>query len=296
MPSWSVMKVLMKELATSDQIAIARTAEPTLVMDDPQQVQEYTQAGLEGGVMAPVYLFHCAQVCQIIRPGDRVLDLACGPANQLAQIARLNPDCRFVGLDLSPEMLNRARELALAQGLSNITFVDGSITDLSQFEDDSFDAVMSTMALHHLPDEQCLNQTFDEAARVLRLDGGVYLADFGRLKRRDSIDYFAYQYKDRQPPLFTLDYLNSLHAAFSLDNFKSACAKNFGERAAVLSTWCVPYMVVVKTPARRDLPKALQEALVTMRDALPEYHKTDLADLRTFFRLGHLKSTALAKQ
>ena len=293
MPSWSVMKVLMKESITSDQIP--RTNEPKLIMDDPQQVREYTLAGLEGGVMAPVYLFHCAQVCQVIRPGDRILDLACGPANQLAQIARLNPDCQFVGLDLSPEMLDRARELTLTQQLSNITFVDGSITDLSQFKDSSFDAVMSTMALHHLPNEECLNQTFDEAARVLKPDGGMYLADFGRLKRKDSIDYFAYQYKDRQPPLFTLDYLNSLHAAFSLKNFQKACSQSFGNRASVLSTWCVPYMVVVKTPSRRELPGSLKSSLHRLRDALPDHHKTDLADMRTFFRLGGVPSSALEK-
>jgi len=60
MPSWSVMKVLLKELTTGRQVP--RVNEPTLVMDDPQQVREYTQAGLEGGVMAPVYLFHCASL------------------------------------------------------------------------------------------------------------------------------------------------------------------------------------------------------------------------------------------
>lgn len=288
MPSWSVMKVLLKELATTQQLA--RTNEPTLIMDDPQQVHEYTLAGLEGGVMAPVYLFHCAQVCQVIRPGDRVLDLACGPANQLAQIARLNPDCQFVGLDLSREMLDRARELIAAQQLSNINFVDGSITDLSQFKDKSFDVVMSTMALHHLPDENSLDQTFEEAARVLKQDGGLYLADFGRLKRKDSIEYFAHQYQSRQPPLFTLDYLNSLHAAFSLNNFQTACRRSFGNRASVLSTWCVPYMVVVKTPPRRELPEALKKSLLSLRDALPEYHKIDLVDIRTFFRMGGLPS------
>lgn len=291
MPSWSVMKVLIKELITSDKIQ--RANEPTLVMDDPQQVREYTLAGLEGGVMAPVYLFHCAQVCQVIRPGDRVLDLACGPANQLAQIARLNPDCQFVGLDLSPEMLDRARELTRAQQLPNITFLDGSITDLSQFKDNSFDAVMSTMALHHLPDEKCLNQTFSEAARVLKPDGGMYLADFGRLKRKDSIDYFAYQYEDRQPPLFTLDYLNSLHAAFSLRDFQKACDQSFRNRANVLSTWCVPYMVVVKTPSRRELSESLKLSLHRLRDALPDHHKTDLADMRTFFKLGGVPSSVL---
>lgn len=288
MPSWSVMKVLLKELATRQQVA--RVNEPTLVMDDPQQVREYTLAGLEGGVMAPVYLFHCAQVCQVIRPGDRVLDLACGPANQLVQIARLNPDCQFVGYDLSAEMLDRARELASAQRLANIEFEYGSITDLSRFGNDSFDAVMSTMALHHLPDIDCLNQTFAEAARVLKPDGGLYLADFGRLKRVDSIEYFAYQYEDRQPPLFTVDYLNSLYAAFSLDDFRKACSSAFAARANVVNTWCVPYMLATKTPPRRQIPEDLRRSLCAIRDSLPEYHKVDFEDLRNFFRMGGLQS------
>lgn len=292
MPSLSVMKILAKELISRRQVT--RTNEPSLVMDDPKQVDEYTQAGLEGGVMAPVYLFHCAQVCQVIRPGERVLDLACGPANQLAQIARLNPDCHFVGLDLSEEMLGKAEELVASQNLSNTTFVEGSITDLKQFGDGSFDAVMSTMALHHLPDIAALDQTFKEAARVLKQDGGLYLADFGRLKRKDSIDYFAYQYKDRQPPLFTLDYLHSLHAAFSLDDFQTACDKRFRSRANVLSTWCVPFMVVIKTPQRRYLPENLINSLHTLRNALPDYHKTDLADMLTFFRLGGVDAKVLA--
>lgn len=290
MPSWSVMKVLVKEVLLPQQVS--RTTEPTLVMDDPQQVREYTQAGLEGGVMAPVYLFHSAQVCQVIRPGDRVLDLACGPANQLAQIARLNPDCQFTGVDLSAEMLNRAKEQVTAQQLSNVTFKEGSITDLGQFADGSFDAVISTMALHHLPDVAALNQSFKEAARLLKDGGGLYLADFGRLQRRDSIDYFAYQYEDRQPPLFTVDYLNSLLAAFSLADFKNACQSNFGNRAKVFSTWSVPYMVSIKTQPRRNLSGEVRASLLNLRDALPEYHKKDLQDLRTFFRLGGVSSKA----
>lgn len=291
MPSLSVIKVFLKELVTSRQVA--RVNEPSLVMDDPQQVLEYTQAGLEGGVMAPVYLFHCAQVCQVIQPGDRVLDLACGPANQLVQIARLNPDCQFVGFDLSEEMLDRARELAATQKLSNIEFEFGSITDLSRFGNASFDAVMSTMALHHLPDIECLNQTFAEAARVLRPGGGLYIADFGRLKRVDSIEYFAYQYEDRQPPLFTIDYLNSLYAAFSLEDFHNACSKAFAGRAKVLNTWGVPYMLVTKSQPRREISGQLKASLCNIRDALPQYHKGDLKDLRSFFRMGGLPSDVL---
>ena len=53
-------------------------------------------------------------------------------------------------------------------------------------------------------------------------------------------------------------------------------------------------MVVVKSPPRRELPETLKKALHSLRDALPEYHKTDLADMRTFFRMGGVPSTALA--
>jgi SAM-dependent methyltransferase len=292
MPSLPVLKVLLKELATQQRLP--RTPEPGLVMDDPDQVAAYTRAGREDGVMAPVYLFHCAQVCGVIRPGDRVLDLACGPANQLCQIARLNPDCQFTGLDLSAEMLQRARSLVSDLALPNVSFAEGSIADLSRYRDGSFDAVMSTMALHHLPDRPLLDQTFREAARVLKPEGGLYLADFGRLKRPDSIDYFANQYRDRQPPLFTIDYSNSLHAAFTLADFREACALAFGPRARVLSTWAVPYMVVTRSPARRELPADLVMALHRIRDGMPAYHQQDLRDLRSFFALGGVPSPALA--
>ena len=293
MPNLSLVKIFIQELFS--QSRQKRVTEPALVMEDPQQVIEYTTAGLEGGVMAPMYLFHTAQVCETLCPGDSVLDLACGPANQLAQIARLNPDCNFVGLDLSSEMLGKAKHLVRSQNLLNITFAEGSITDLSRYDDKSFDAVMSTMALHHLPDVEALNQTYREACRVLKQGGGVYLADFGRLKRKDSIDYFAHQYQDRQPPLFTVDYLNSLLAAFSLQDFRSACSQSFGNHATVKSTWCVPYLVVTKTTPRRKLPKEIVNAIIQLRDTLPPHHKSDLADLLMFTRLGGLSSQALAK-
>ena len=290
----SLVKIFIRELFS--QSRLERVTEPALVMEDPQQVIEYTTAGLEGGVMAPMYLFHTAQVCEILCPGDNVLDLACGPANQLAQIARLNPGCNFVGLDLSSEMLGKAKCLIQSQGLLNITFAEGSITDLSRYDDKSFDAVMSTMALHHLPDVEALNQTYREACRVLKQGGGVYLADFGRLKRKDSIEYFAHQYQDRQPPLFTVDYLNSLLAAFSLQDFRSACSQSFGNHATVKSTWCVPYLVVTKTIPRRKLTNELVNGIIRLRNALPPHHKSDLADLLMFTRLGGLSSQALAKK
>jgi SAM-dependent methyltransferase len=289
MPSLAVARVVLRELTTSERFG--RTPEPDLVMDDPAKVEAYTRAGREDGVMAPVYLHHTAHMSQVIRPGDTVVDLACGPATQLAQLARLNPDVRFVGVDLSPPMLERAREHVGSLGLKNVELRQGDITELASFANASADAVVSSMALHHLPTPALLERTFSQVRRVLRPGGGIYMADFARLKAEKSILYFAYQYADRQPELFTLDYLYSLQAAFSVDDFRHASA-GLGNAARLARTFGAAFMVALKSPPRRALPEALVLELVGLRNAMPAHHQTDFSDLKMVFALGGLRPPA----
>lgn len=262
-------------------------------MDDPDNVAAYVEAGREHAVMAPVYLFHGANICEVIRPGDTVVDLACGPANQLAMVARLNPLTNFIGVDLSPPMLQQAQELITRQGLTNVTLRHGDITDLSMFADQSVDAVVSTMALHHLPDSDCLARTYAEVARILKADGGIYMVDFGHLKAQRSIDYFGNQYADRQPELFTLDYINSLHAAFYIEDFRKA-AQPLLRRARLYSTIALPFMVALKSPTRRGEDPALRAKLAEMKRGLPNWHHADIADLIRHFRMGGMRCAVLA--
>jgi len=283
----AVLKQLAVEMASSKDAH--RVPEPSLIMDNPAQVAAFREAGLQDGVMAPVYLFHCAQVCELVRPHETVLDLGCGPANQLAMIARLNPDTNFIGIDLSDEMLARGEETIHAQGLRNIYLRKGDITRLEGFADGSVAAVYSTMVLHHLENAAQLAATFGEANRVLRPGGGVYLVDFGHLKTQTVIRYFANQYADRQPHLFTTDYLNSLHAAFELADWKAAYDRHLRGRARLYSTFLVPYMIALKSRARRALPPALSGALSELRCRLPPHHQVDFTNLRNFFRLGGLR-------
>jgi arsenite methyltransferase len=263
-------------------------------MDDPEKVAAYTRAGREYGVMAPVYLFHCAQVCELVQPGDTVVDLGCGPATQLAMIGRMNPHTRFVGVDLSPDMLDKARSLLTEQALSNVELRTENITELSSFPDASADAVISTMALHHLPDPATLERCFSEVRRVLKPAGALYLVDFGHLKSEKSIRSFAYQYADRQPELFTFDYLYSLHAAFSLEDFKRLAEKHLNGQTKVYSTLLMPFMVAVKR--RRDGITPDPVVISQLREAhdnLPSHQRKDLSDLRVFFRMGGLRSPLL---
>lgn len=291
MPSLGLVLTVLRELFTSERSP--RRTEPDLVMDDPANVAAYVAAGREDAVMAPVYLFHCANICEVIRPGDTVVDLACGPANQLAMVARLNPDINFIGVDLSRPMLEQAQELITRQGLTNVTLRYGDITDLSMFADQSVDAVMSTMALHHLPDSSYLARTYAEVARIIKPGGGVYMVDFGHLKSQRSIDYFGYQYADRQPELFTIDYVNSLHAAFSRDDFHQATRPLAGH-AQLYSTHLLPFMVALKSPARRNDDPVLSTKLAELRRKLPAHHRQDMVDLIRHFDKNGMRCAALA--
>lgn len=296
MPSIPVLWTLLREAVTLNQVP--REPEPDLAMDDPDKVQAFIEAGRVDGIMASVYLFHTAQVCEVIKPGDTVVDLGCGPANQLAMIAQLNPKCEFLGVDLSDEMLDRARAHVGKLGLTNVRFEKADMSKPDFLGDASVDAVISTVALHHFPGAEqgaeAFNRTFAEIGRILRNDGGIYVVDFGRLKSAKSINYFAYQHADREPELFTLDYLYSLKAAFTSNEFRQAARRHLDGRAEVFATFIAPFMVAVKSPSRRDIPSEITERLNEIRRGLPQHIQVDLDDLVSWFRMGGLRTRALS--
>lgn len=291
MPNLALLPTFFRELVVDR--SLPREPEPDLIMDDPAQVAAYGEAGRIDGVMAAAYLFHSARISQVIRGCGHVLDLGCGPATQLAQIAQLNPSIRFTGVDLSPTMLTDAEKHVQALGLENVAFRQGDITTLEGIPDQSMDAVISTMALHHLPTLRHLEHCFASIQRVLRPGGALYLTDFGRLKSLKSVIFFAYMNAQHQPHLFSLDYERSLRAAFVREDFECMAAKYLPKDATVLSTFKVPFLVLIKTPDQ-PLAEALRVRVKAMRSTLKPRYRRDLDDLRTFFRLGGLKNDPFA--
>ena len=97
-----------------------------------------------------------------VKPGMRVLDLACGPGTLSKPLAvGVAPGGEVVGVDLAPGMI----ELARARGISNARFEVMDIERLS-FPDASFDAAACGHGLQFVPD---LTRTLREAHRVLVL-------------------------------------------------------------------------------------------------------------------------------
>jgi arsenite methyltransferase len=268
---------------------LPREPEPDLVMADADQVTAYTEAGRIDGVMSAAYLFHSARMTQVLQGCKRVIDLGCGPATQLAQVAELNPDIAFLGLELSAEMLRQAKQHVQELGLKNVDFVQGDMTDLGQVQSDSMDGVISTMALHHLPSEAHLEKCFGEIRRVLRLNGALYLADFGRMKSLRSVIYFAYMNAQHQPHIFSLDYERSLRAAFLPEEIARLAGEKLGAAYTVDSTFPVPILVLIKS-ADRPVTATQRQRFETMREKLPNRYRGDLDLIRRLFRMGGLKN------
>jgi len=281
----SLVPVILREVA--GRRSLPREPEPDLVMDGDEQVAAYTEAGRIDGVMSAAYLFHTAHASEILQGCRQVVDLGCGPATQLTQIAELNPETSFHGIDLSPGMLAQGEAYVASRGLRNVRFSTGDITDLKGLMPASVDGVISTMALHHLPSHDHLRRCFREIKRVLKPGGAIYIADFRRLKSLKSVIFFAYMNEGHQPHIFSLDYERSLRAAFLFDELKSVCSAELPPSAKAYATFLSPMLTIVQTQAK-PLSQGVRERLRALRAALPRRYRADLEDLRLFFRLGGL--------
>ena len=229
--------------------ACVRIPETAQVMRDASQNAAFDTAGRGPGILATQYVYHALQIAPLLRPGDHVLDLACGPGNLLERLARLKPDTRFTGLDASPAMLDRAQATLQRAGCDNVTLATDDMTCLSGVADASMDAVLCTLSLHHLPDLAALQHTMLSVRRVLKNDGALYLMDFGRFKYPRTQRFFAEDRRKEQTAEFTLDYFNSLRAAFSMAEL-SAAVRLTGTPLIRHCTPLAPFMIVFRSAQR----------------------------------------------
>lgn len=282
LPRLALLPSFLRELVV--RRSLRREPESALVMDDPSEVDAYVTGG-HTPAMAGTYLFMNAHTTQAVRGCRTVLDLGCGPATLLCQVATMNPSIQFTGVDLSAPMLAEAQKTIQHHRLSNVTLVKGDITRLSDFGAASFDGVISSFALHHLPRREDLDRCFGEIRRVLRPGGALFLNDFSRLKSVKSVVHMAYLTSRDEPYLFTLDKERSMRAAFTLDDFRALAQRHWGDRVEVLGTYKVPLVVMLRTPPR-PLPISVCQRFQSLREARPPSQRSDLDDLRFFFRLS----------
>ena len=116
-----------------------------------------------------------------LRPGDTLLDLACGRAGYGLTVAR-GSGARLVGVDVSAEALAQAREQAVRLGVADAEFRAGDLT-ASGLPDASADAVLCTDAVQFSDDPSA---AYREIRRVLKAGGRVALTSWEPVEPDDE--------------------------------------------------------------------------------------------------------------
>jgi arsenite methyltransferase len=106
--------------------------------------------------------------------GERVLDLGSGAGtDSLIAAQMVGENGHVTGVDMTPEMLGKARSAAAEMGVTNVEFVEGEAERLP-FADESFDVVVSNGVIDLIPDKDAV---FGELHRLLTPGGRLQIAD-----------------------------------------------------------------------------------------------------------------------
>jgi len=109
-----------------------------------------------------------------IKPGDTVLDLGSGAGfDSFLALRQVGKTGKVIGIDMTDEMIKKARNLADKYGYENVEFRKGDIEDLP-VDDKSIDVIISNCVINLAPDKK---KVFMDAYRVLKDTGKMYVSD-----------------------------------------------------------------------------------------------------------------------
>jgi ubiquinone/menaquinone biosynthesis C-methylase UbiE len=129
--------------------------------------------------------------------GATVLDVGCGTgASAIPAATAVGPRGHVIGVDLADQLLDRAREKARQQGLSNVEFRQGDMEDLG-YQDGKFDAVISVFSVFFVPD---MTKQVAELWRMVKPGGQLAITTWGPQAFEPGATAFWAAVKEHAPP------------------------------------------------------------------------------------------------
>lgn len=146
------------------------------------------------------------------------------------------------------------------------------------------DLVITTSALHHLPDVDSLQQTFKRLESLLSREGGFYIFDFGLLRSANARKLMVAEVAKLAPPITAKDYELSLQAAFPVSEvLRVARAELRKPFEARLSSF-VDFFYFMQTERRTVAPANVENYLSTVKSNFTNSIKLENLMLRIFKR------------
>ena len=157
-----------------------------------------------------------------LRPGEVVVDLGCGGGLDIFLASpKVGPEGKAIGIDMTPEMIERARRNAAQGGYSNVEFHLAKIDKLP-LADNSVDCVISNCVINLAPDKQAV---FREIVRVLKPGGRLAVSDIA-LKRELPAEVSS----------DLLAYVGCVGGAILIDNYKRGLLEAGFAHAEIVDT------------------------------------------------------------
>lgn len=199
-------------------------------MDDPREVESYDRLSLKHlRIVEKSFVRRALELLAGGRHGSapRVLDVGAGPGNIPASLAIEAPPASIVAVDLSPGMLEKARERFRENGLAARVQVVCAHSERLPFRDRTFQLVYSHSVLHHLTDPA---PTLDEISRVTATGCPFLVRDLRRPPAR-LLGLYVRVFGARYDSLMKKMYRESLAAGYTFREMRALAARISGASA-----------------------------------------------------------------
>jgi len=196
-----------------------RIPEPEL-MNEPEQVMAYSNADFEAAHQSVVENFTqiFPQLFSNPELPQTMLDLGCGSGDVTMRFARQFPNCTIDAVDGAEEMLKQAQVLFAKESLTERINLHHLAIANCDFENGSYNAIISNSLLHHLHDPQ---QLWLIIKQVATMDTAIYVCDLFRPETTKFASELVDQYANDEAEILRTDFYNSLLAAFTPDEVRT---------------------------------------------------------------------------